>query len=171
MLPSQVSFVPSKLEFGVNSGRVGRLRENVPDRGAVLRRRRVQVIDHAQAACSRHLLRHDGGVAGNVLAPEAGEQASIEVVTATGAVGDRQRYGLALVEILDRIRTGGVRESARQYERQARQERRPTRAIRRTMHQLSPSIPAAKSDIFVGPFPSGHSIKRFRSNKCTNMSS
>jgi hypothetical protein len=77
------------------------------ERGAVLRRRGVDEIRRAQAAGAGHVLRHDGRIAGDVLAHVAGEMAGVEVVAAADGKADRQIDGLALVELLDALGADG----------------------------------------------------------------
>ena len=74
------------------------------DRGAVLGRDVVEEIREPQAAGAGHVLRHDVGIAGDVLAHVAREHARIEVVVAAGGVADQQLDGLAAVEVGDRLR-------------------------------------------------------------------
>jgi len=72
------------------------------DCGAVLGRDRVEVVGGAQAAGARHVLHHDIGIARNVAAEIARQQARDDVVTAARPVADDQIDLLALVEIVDR---------------------------------------------------------------------
>ena len=60
------------------------------ERGAVLRRGGVDEIRRAQRAGARHVLRHDGRLAGDVLAHVAGEMAGVEVVAAADREADQQ---------------------------------------------------------------------------------
>ena len=60
------------------------------ERGAVLRRDVVEHVGGAHGARARRVLHDDGGIAGNVPAHVAGENAGIGVVAAAGAVPDRQ---------------------------------------------------------------------------------
>ena len=90
------------------------------ERGAVLRRRRVDEVRRAQAAGAGHVLRHDRRVARDVLADVAGEMAGVEVVAAADREADREIDGLALVELLDALgarRSNGHAERAKESSR------------------------------------------------------
>ena len=76
-----------------------------------------------QRAGARHVLRHDGRIAGDVLADVAGEMPRVEVVAAADREADHEVDGLALVELLDasgRGGQGGERTKARAAGRQRR---------------------------------------------------
>src|SRR5262245_23767970 len=60
----------------------------------------VQVIGEDQAAGARHVLDHDGGVAGNVTAHVAGERPGVGVEAAPGREADEDAHRLAPVEPL-----------------------------------------------------------------------
>ena len=81
----------------------GMSRAKMRDRGAVLRRVVVEVIDRAQRARARHVLHHDGRIARNVAPDMARDQPAIDVVAAAGPIADDQVDLPALVEIGDRI--------------------------------------------------------------------
>ena len=76
------------------------------DVGAVARRLREQVVRHLDAAGAGHVLRHHGGIAGDVLAEVARDQPRLQVVFAADADADQHVDGLAAVEIGDRLRVG-----------------------------------------------------------------
>jgi hypothetical protein len=69
------------------------------DDGAVPRRNVVHVICGRDAAGGRHVLRDNGGIAGNVLAEMLGESARVDIVAATHRCADDQLDIFALVEI------------------------------------------------------------------------
>ena len=77
------------------------------DGRAVLGRDVVEVVRGLERARARHVLHHDGRIAGDVLADMAGENAGIGVVAAAGAVADDQVDGLAAVEVGDRVLRAG----------------------------------------------------------------
>ena len=74
------------------------------DRGAVLRRDVVEIVDRAQAAGTRHILHDHGWMSGNKLAEVARKQPRMDIVAATRAIADDQVYLPALVEVGERIR-------------------------------------------------------------------
>jgi putative ATP-binding cassette transporter len=86
---------------------VGLYRGEGAERGAVLGRCGVDEVRRAQAAGAGHVLRHDGWVAGDVLAHVAGKMAGVEVVAAADGKADGQIDGLALVELLDALGADG----------------------------------------------------------------
>ncbi len=89
------------------------------DRGAVVRRGIGEEVDGAQTAGARHVLHDHVWIAGNVPAEMSGEQPSIDVIAAAGAVADDQLDLLALVELGDRI---GARIRERKHERRRRDD-------------------------------------------------
>ena len=66
------------------------------DNGAVLRRRRSRVVARPAGAGARHVLRHDGRMAGDVLADMARDRRRIEVVAAADREADQEGDSLAL---------------------------------------------------------------------------
>ncbi len=82
------------------------------DRGAVLRRQRIDVAGRFVTAGARHVLRHDGRVAGNVTTDIPRNQPRISVVAAAGRRADDEVDVLALVELLDGVL--GVRARGRE---------------------------------------------------------
>ena len=94
------------VELGAGRRQQRRRRDGAAERadgGAVLRRHRIDELRGAQAAGAGHVLRHDIGVSGDVLAEMARQQPAVEIVAAADAVADDQIDGLALVEILDAV--------------------------------------------------------------------
>ncbi len=91
----------------------------VPSRGACANR----IIGHLDAAGAGHVLRHDRGVAWNVLAEMAGDEPRLQVVFAADADADQHIDGLAAVEFGDRL---GVRRRACHAREQARRRTRST---------------------------------------------
>ena len=73
------------------------------DHRAVLRCDIGHVGRHQIAAGSRHVLRHDGRIAGHVLAEETRHQPPISVIAAAGRRADDDRDRLAPIELRDRI--------------------------------------------------------------------
>jgi len=109
------------------------------DRGAVLGRDRVEVVGGAQAAGARHVLHHDIGIARDVAAEMARQQARDDVVTAARPVADDQIDLLALVEILHRRlgpRGGGKADRHEQQRNDTQQL--PRRLMASTMPQSRP---------------------------------
>jgi hypothetical protein len=78
---------------------VGERRGDDRERGAVLRRDVVEIVRRNDAAAARHVARNDGGIAGNVSAEMARNQARIGVVGAARADRDDDRDGLAAVKV------------------------------------------------------------------------
>src|SRR6185503_16360365 len=70
------------------------------DYRAVLRRDAVDVGERQEGAGARPVLRHDAGIAGDVLAEMAGEEARVEVVAAGRRIADGELDLLAFVEWL-----------------------------------------------------------------------
>jgi hypothetical protein len=102
------------LRAGAKERRDSHLPPEGAECGAILRRERKQMLRGAQAAGAGHVLHDDRRTARNVLAHVARQQASVDVVAATGVETDRKRDGLALVEILDTLGAGGQRGSHKQ---------------------------------------------------------
>jgi hypothetical protein len=75
------------------------------------------MVGGAEPARRRHVLRHDRGIARDVVAEMAGDRARIDVVAAADRGRDDQPHLLALVEIGDRIGTGGGRDQSGEGER------------------------------------------------------
>jgi hypothetical protein len=65
------------------------------------------------AGGARHVARHDGRLARDVLAHVAGDEARVGIVAAPGRVADHEADRLALVELLDRLRAGRAGEKQR----------------------------------------------------------
>jgi hypothetical protein len=76
---------------------------NHADRGAVLGGDRLQEIGHEDAAAADHVLRHHGGIAGQVRSEVARNQPRIAVIGAADIHPDQQVDDLAPVEVRDRI--------------------------------------------------------------------
>ena len=93
------------------SGAMPWLRENVPMTEPSLGADRIEIVGRLEAAGAGHVLRHDGGMARNVLAEMARHQPSIGIVAAADAVADEERDSLALVEVLDAGGASGLRRS------------------------------------------------------------
>src|SRR5262249_19570109 len=64
----------------------------------------IEPIGEHEAAGARHVLRHDGGIARNKACHMAGEGTRIDVISATGAVGDVKIDRLALVKVRRALR-------------------------------------------------------------------
>src|ERR1044071_7373660 len=93
------------------------------DHGAVLWRDIVQVIGGAESAGGWHVLRHDGGIARNMLAKMFGDGARVDVVAAADRRADDEVEVLALVEIRDGVSARRTGQDQRQGQReQARRE-------------------------------------------------
>ncbi len=75
------------------------------DGGAVLRCHIINVVGRAKASRTRHILHDDRRVARNEAAEMAREHPGIDVVTAPTPVTDNNRDLLALVKVLNGIRT------------------------------------------------------------------
>ena len=73
------------------------------DHRAVLRCDIGDIGRHQIAAGSRHVLRHDGRIAGHVLAEETRHQPRISVIAAAGRRADDDGDRLAPIELRDRI--------------------------------------------------------------------
>jgi hypothetical protein len=82
------------------------------DDGAVFRSDQIEIVGCLEAAGAAHVLRHDSGIAGNMLAEVARHQPSIGIVPAAHAVADDERQGLAFVEILDSGGGSGLRRNS-----------------------------------------------------------
>ena len=65
------------------------------DRGAVLRRDVVEPVRGGAGAGARHVLRHEGRIAGDVPRPVARHRAGVEVVAAADVEADHQLDALA----------------------------------------------------------------------------
>jgi hypothetical protein len=74
--------------------------------GAVFRRNIVEIVGRANAAGTRHVLRHDTWLAGEEPADMPGDQAAVGVVAAAWCGRDDDRQGLALEELI--VRPSGV---------------------------------------------------------------
>src|SRR5262249_24751015 len=68
------------------------------DHAAVARRDVIEVVEHDDAACARHVLRDHGGLAGNELADVAREEPQIEIIAGADAIADQHAHTLVLVE-------------------------------------------------------------------------
>src|SRR4029079_2491469 len=72
-------------------GRIERQRLiDAAEHGAVLRCDRIEILDRALAACSRHVLRDDRWISGDMLAEEFGGHPPVEIIAPTDAVADDQ---------------------------------------------------------------------------------
>src|SRR5262245_15121412 len=72
------------------------------DHAAIARRDIVEVVEHDDAAGARHVLRHQHGLARNVLAEVARQEPQVEIVAGADAVANQHAHPLVLVETLDR---------------------------------------------------------------------
>src|SRR5260370_42214832 len=81
-IANPVEFACVELNAGLAERLVGRRRlAETRDHGAVLWGDRVEPVRRAPTAGARHVLRHDRGIAGDVLADESREQAALSVIT------------------------------------------------------------------------------------------
>ena len=102
---------------------------------AVLRRRGEDIVCGFERAGARHVLRHHGRVAGDVLADVAGEMASVQIVAAADREADHHVDGLALVELLRALGVGRKRGS-----RQSRQAQRSESAHSALQIEVVPAV-------------------------------
>ena len=114
IVPSQGNFVVSyfasaRLQHLTDRNAVGR----EEDHGAILRRHRIGVEGSTDAPCPRHGLKDDARIAGNETAKILGGQLGVVVRGPTGAERHDDADGLALVEVLDRIGSGGMSDEQR----------------------------------------------------------
>jgi hypothetical protein len=72
----------------------------------------VYVVSRYETACAGHIFHDDGRLSGDMLPHMARDRASISVEPATGRKTDNDPYGLALVEVVCKYRSG-QRESKR----------------------------------------------------------
>ena len=79
---------------------------DVADRRAVFRRRLEQIVRRLEAAGAGQVLRHDVGLAGNMLAEMTRDEPAVDVVAGAGPVSDRQRDGAARERLLGLGRDG-----------------------------------------------------------------
>src|SRR5262249_56909414 len=93
---SRAGFVEQWIEGGAPAGRA--------DHCAVARRRRIKIIGEAETASAFHVLRHDGRIAGNMVAEPTRDQARVKIITATDAVADVKIDRFAAIEIGDALR-------------------------------------------------------------------
>src|SRR5262249_29498521 len=77
-----------ELRAGAKERRNAHLPSESAERGAVLRRKREQMLRGAQAAGARHVLWHDRGAAWDMLAHVARQETRIDVVAAAGVEAD-----------------------------------------------------------------------------------
>src|SRR5438128_12520232 len=57
------------------------------------------MIGRDHASCSRHVVNHEDGIAGNMSAHVAGYQPRVGIVTAAGGKTDNESYSLAIIKI------------------------------------------------------------------------
>src|SRR2546422_9626406 len=57
------------------------------------------MIGRDHASCSRHVVNHEDGIAGNMFAHVAGYQPRVGIVTAAGGKTDNESYSLAIIKI------------------------------------------------------------------------
>src|SRR5262249_14078592 len=96
-----------RVELGLRRAKQRIESSTAPDRTecrAIPGRDVIEPVGEDEAAGARHILRHDGGIARDEARHMAGQRASVDVISATGAVADVKIDRLALVKVRPALR-------------------------------------------------------------------